>query len=305
MIERPSEVFSTSGDASPLASPDAEAGSIGLLMSAVREHLDLQAAYASAAAGIERERVAAAALSAIRAPIEEVIRADSLQIVYQPIWKLDVPRPVGFEALARFPGRGPRPAPRSPDQWFSDAAIVGLGEALEVHAVEKALTALGTLPDDIYITVNVSPLTAPGAALHAVLRRHDLSRIVLEITEHEGVEDIRTLKDALASLRRGGMRLAVDDAGAGYSGLQQILQLRPDVIKLDRFFVSGIESDPSRRALAAALAEFSNQVGSTIIAEGVEVTAELEALRGLGFRHIQGYLLGRPQPLAEALALLA
>jgi EAL domain-containing protein (putative c-di-GMP-specific phosphodiesterase class I) len=300
VIERPTEAFSTDGEARPLAQFAAEAGSIDGLMRAVQEHLGLQAAYASAAAGMERERMAAAALRAIRAPIEAVMARGELMIVYQPIWKLDEARPVGFEALARFPGH----EPRSPDQWFSDAAIVGLGEALEVLAVEQALTALTVLPDDIYLTVNVSPHTAPGAALHAVLRRHQLSRIVLEITEHEGVDDIVALKEALSDLRAGGMRLAVDDAGAGYSGLQQILQLRPDVIKLDRFFVSGIAGDPSRRALAAALAEFSNQVGSTIIAEGVEVREELETLRALGFRHVQGYLLGKPQLLADALALL-
>jgi EAL domain-containing protein (putative c-di-GMP-specific phosphodiesterase class I) len=304
VIERSTDEFYGEGQARPLAQLGAEAGSLDDLMRAVREHLGLQAAYASAAVGIERERHAAAALNSIRAPIDAVMANGSVQIVYQPIWKLGEARPIGFEALARFPSPSPTQPSRSPDQWFNDAAIVGLGEALEVLAVEKALVALLLLPEDIYITVNVSPLTAHGAALHQVLRRHDLKRIVLEITEHEGVEDVLALRDALAGLRAQGMRLAVDDAGAGYSGLQQILQLRPDVIKLDRFFVSGIDSDPSRRALAAALAEFSNQVGSTIIAEGVEVEAELETLRTLGFRLIQGYLLGKPQPLADALALV-
>jgi len=304
VIERPADEFSGEHKARPLAQLGADAGSLDELMRAVQEHLGLQAAYTSAAMGIERERVAAAALNAIRAPIEAVMASGSVQIVYQPIWRLGEARPIGFEALARFPSQTPAQPGRSPDQWFNDAAIVGLAESLEVLAVEKALAALLLLPADVYLTVNVSPLTAHGAALHQVLRRHDLTRIVLEITEHEGVDDVVALRDALADLRERGMRLAVDDAGAGYSGLQQILQLQPDVIKLDRFFVSGIDTDPSRRALAAALAEFSNQVGSTIVAEGVEVEAELATLEKLGFKIIQGYLLGRPMPLADALGLV-
>jgi EAL domain-containing protein (putative c-di-GMP-specific phosphodiesterase class I) len=298
-------MFPPLGKAYSLAELANQPESLEGLMSAVRTHLDLQAAYLSATAGIERERVAAAALNAIRAPIEAVMAAGAFQIVYQPIWRLCLDRPIGFEALARFPAESAHRPGRSPDQWFNDAAIVGLGEALEVLAVEKALSVLLLLPEDVYLTVNVSPQTAQSAALHAVLRQHDLKRIVLEITEHQSVDDILSLRDDLEELRALGMRLAVDDAGAGYSGLQQILQLRPDIIKLDRFFVSGIEADPSRRALAAALAVFAEQVGSVIIAEGVEVEAELSTLQALGFRTIQGYLLGKPQSLSDARALLA
>lgn len=303
MIEPAADEFSPQ-NAPPLGPLAAEGGSLEALMEAVREHLGLQAAYVSAAAGIERERAAAAALASIRAPIEAVISDDRLRIVYQPIWRIGQARPIGFEALARFPAVNAEQPGRSPDQWFHDAALVGCGEVLEVLAIDRALAALPQLPEDIYLTVNVSPLTAHSLTLQNILRRYDLKRIVLEITEHEAVEDVLALRAALAGLRADGLRLAVDDAGAGFSGLQQILQLQPDIIKLDRFFVSGIDTDPSRRALAAALAEFSNQVGSIIIAEGVEVEAELETLRSLGFRIIQGYLLGRPQPLAQLLPLV-
>lgn len=252
-----------------------------------------------AAHEIERERRSMDSLSALRAPIEALLAARAIDIVYQPIFKIGQPRPIGFESLSRF-----APAPiRPPDQWFADAAAAGLGLELELLAIERALEALAHLPADIYLTVNASPSTACHPALQALLGRHALSRIVLEITEHEGVEDVTLLQAALAGLRAAGLRLAIDDAGAGYSGLQQILHLRPDIIKLDRFFVRDIEKDPTRRALAAALANFAGDVGSVLVAEGVEAEAELTALQALGFNTIQGYFLGRPAPLASAITL--
>ena len=249
---------------------------------------------------IARERQQADALAARRVPIDAVLLEQSFRTVYQPIWRLGEARPVGFESLTRF--EGPL---GSPDVWFAEAAAVGLGEELELAAIARALQALAILPPDIYLTINASPSTACSAALSALLARHDLRRLVLEITEQERFADMDLLATALQDLRANGMRLAVDDAGAGYAGLQQIVRLRPDIIKLDRFFVSGIDRDPTRRALAAALAEFAEQVGCQIVAEGVEMESELAALGKLGFRTIQGYLLGKPQPLDAVLASLA
>lgn len=249
---------------------------------------------------IARERQEADAMTMRRVPITAALNARSFRTVYQPIWRLGETRPIGFESLTRF--EGPLGAP---DVWFAEAAAVGLGEALELAAIERALEALAALPHDLYLTINASPSTACGAALPALLARHDLRRLVLEITEQERFADMDTLAGSLKGLRARGLRLAVDDAGAGYAGLQQIIRLRPDIIKLDRFFVSGIDRDPTRRALAAALAEFAGQVGCQIVAEGVEVEAELAALGALGFRTIQGYLLGKPQSLADALNLAA
>ncbi len=253
---------------------------------------------------IARGRVAADMLAARRVPIDAALRLGTFSTVYQPIWKLGTARPIGFESLTRFEGALFDGLPASPDQWFSEAAAVGLGEALELAVIDRALAALASLPKDHYLTINASPSTACGAQLASLLARHDLGRLVLEVTEQERFQDFGLLADALAGLRAGGLRLAVDDAGAGYAGLQQIIRLKPDIIKLDRFFVTGIDRDPARRALAAALAEFASQVGCQIVAEGVEVDTELAALDTLGFRTIQGYLLGKPQPLAGALALV-
>lgn len=252
-----------------------------------------------AAAEIAREQQDAISLAARRAPIEAMLASGAFETVLQPIWRLGRDRPIGFESLTRFHAE-PR---RGPDIWFEDAAAVGFGTELELAAIAQALAVLGQLPDDIYLTVNASPSTACDPRLLALLGTTDLSRLVLEITEQQRFEDMALLEAALSPFRASGMRLAVDDAGSGYAGLQQILGLRPDIIKLDRFFVREIDRDPVRRALAAALAEFSAQVGCQIVAEGVEEDAELQVLRTLGFQTIQGYLLGRPGTLAAAQAL--
>jgi EAL domain-containing protein (putative c-di-GMP-specific phosphodiesterase class I) len=143
-----------------------------------------------------------------------------------------------------------------------------------------------------------------GADLLDLLSGLPAERIVLEITEHAHVEDYDALLCALEPLRKNGVRLAVDDAGAGYSGLQHILQIRPDFIKLDMALTRHIDLDPARRALASALVAFARDTGSRIIAEGVETASELNTLRGIGIEKAQGYFLGRPMPIGDAVKLL-
>jgi EAL domain-containing protein (putative c-di-GMP-specific phosphodiesterase class I) len=127
-----------------------------------------------------------------------------------------------------------------------------------------------------------------------------LKRIVLEITEHESVDDYAKLGAALAPLRERGLRVAVDDAGAGYASFRHILKLEPDVIKLDISITRDIDTQISRRALAAALIRFAEETGSRIVAEGVETEAELAVLRELRVNKAQGFLIGRPVPIAAA-----
>ena len=123
------------------------------------------------------------------------------------------------------------------------------------------------------------------------------SRLVAEITEHAPIDDYARLGEAVGKLRAHGMRLAIDDAGAGYSSLRNILELRPDMIKLDSSLVRDIDSDRSKQALASGLISFAAEIGSGIVAEGIESEPELERLVTLGVEHGQGYLLGRPAPL--------
>jgi PAS domain S-box-containing protein len=231
--------------------------------------------------------------TATRLAILRVIHGDAVIPAFQPIVALGERRMVGVEALSRFTIPDDR---RGPQDWFTDAADVGLALELELHAVRLALQAAHSLPGHCYVSVNASPQTLASPALAALLGRSGmpLTRLVLELTEHSSVEDYDELRSALAPLREQGLRLAVDDAGAGYASFRHILALAADVIKLDRTLVYGIDADPARRALAAAVVRFAHDMGSIVIAEGIETDPELSALEQLGVDSAQGYLLGRP-----------
>lgn len=251
-----------------------------------------------AAFEIAEERDEATARAAARARTDAAI-AGGRSCVFQPIWNLADRRPIGFEALARFTAQ----PIRSPDQWFAEAAAVGLGPELELAAIETAIEGLQSLPAPLYLAVNASPATVVDPRLARLLAPLPLERLVLEITEHDAIADVDAINTALAPLRARKLRLAVDDAGAGYSGLQQILCLKPDLIKLDRALIQDIHRDPAKRSLAIALASFARATDSQLIAEGVETEAELAMLHTAGIENIQGYLLGRPMPLADAVTL--
>jgi EAL domain-containing protein (putative c-di-GMP-specific phosphodiesterase class I)/CheY-like chemotaxis protein len=225
--------------------------------------------------------------------IQRVLDSDAPRIVFQPIAQLASHNVVGYEALSRFDYQ----PQRTPDVWFADAAEIGLGVELELAAVQSALQALPLLPAGVFLTLNVSPTTAMTSELANILHRHQ-DRLILEITEHAQVEDYDVLLSALTWLRAAGMRLAVDDAGAGYASLQHILRLRPDIIKLDITLVRDIDQDPVKRALASSLVAFGREIGSTITAEGIETAEELATLVDLGVPWGQGYHLGRPDGLA-------
>ena len=246
----------------------------------------------------EQQRRDAAEGNRRRARVEASVRSGALEMVFQPIVDLLTSRIVGAEALARF---SCEPL-RTPDAWFAEAAEVGLGVELELLAIDAAIAQIGRLPPHTALSVNASPATAMSKGIVDSLSRVAGTRIVLELTEHTRIDDYHVLVESLDELRRQGVRIAVDDAGAGYAGLQQILGLRPDIIKLDVELTRGDDTDPVRRALAACLVQFGEDTGSIIVAEGIETIAELETLRQLGVPWGQGYLLARPGPLPLALS---
>jgi EAL domain-containing protein (putative c-di-GMP-specific phosphodiesterase class I) len=232
--------------------------------------------------------------------VSAVLDPEAFTIVYQPIVRLGDCQTIGFEALTRF---WSRPL-RSPDVWFHEAAEVGLGEPLEMAAIAKALDGLDTIPEPLYLSINISPENILSGAVQEILAKAPLHRLMLEVTEHVAIPDYSQFATCLAPLRDRGLRLAVDDAGAGYASFLHILQLKPDVIKLDIGLIRHIDTDPTRRALTAALVGFAQETGSAIVAEGVETAAELDTLRQLQVNRVQGYLFGQPLPLAEATAIL-
>ena len=248
---------------------------------------------------IDREHGAAREVAAKRESIRQIIDGGLLTMQYQPIWDLAAAAPAGVEALARFT---PEPY-RSPDLWFADAATAGMAETLEIAAIHLALAGLTALPDYAYLSINASPETVLSGALETALAGTALDRIVLEITEHAAIGDYARLIAKLHALRAGGLRLAVDDAGAGYASLSHILALGPDLIKIDMSLTRGVDGDQARQALVAAMVGFARDTGCRVIAEGVETAGELAALRAIGIELAQGYLLGRPLPLTAAAAL--
>jgi len=223
--------------------------------------------------------------------IARLIEQDRLAMVYQPIHRLADGRPVGVEALARFPDQDKR----TPDRWFAEAAQVGLGTELEMLAVRQAIRGLPFIPAELYVAVNVSPATALSPELEKVLAAAPAGRLVVEVTEHSKIADHPAFCAAIARLRRHA-KIAVDDVGAGYSGLRRILDLRPDILKLDMSLTRDVDSDPARAALARALVTFSAGIGCKIVAEGVETEAEMRALRSLGVGFGQGWHFSRPMP---------
>lgn len=240
----------------------------------------------------ERERQLARQRREQTDRIEAALAPDAMHMVFQPIVDLGSGRLVGVEALARFDCEPQRP----PNEWFDEAAAVGRGAELELAAAAAALAHFDQLPSEAFLAINISPATALHPDLERLLEDVDTERVVLELTEHARVDDYPPLLAALDQLREQGIRIAVDDTGSGYAGLNHILQLRPQILKLDTTLTRDIDHDPTRRALAAALTTFAAELGSRIIAEGIETADELDTLRELHIAWGQGYHLARPGP---------
>ncbi|MEU4690372.1 EAL domain-containing protein [Actinoplanes sp. NPDC023714] len=228
-----------------------------------------------------------------RRAVQAVLDDEAVRMVFQPIVCLREGVTVGHEALARF-----EPATFSgPDRAFAAASLAGLGVPLELLALHKALQRLPDLPHGGYLAVNLSAEALLDAEVLDTLLAHAGPHLTVEITEHAQVTDYPLLTGMLDTLRRTGVRLSVDDAGAGYASLQHILRLRPDLIKLDISLVRDIDADRVKMALARSLNDFAEQIGASLIAEGIETASELSRLRSAGIAFGQGYHLARPGEL--------
>jgi EAL domain-containing protein (putative c-di-GMP-specific phosphodiesterase class I) len=227
----------------------------------------------------------------VRALLTQVIDNHAFRPVFQPIVVLRNSEIVGYEALTRF-ADGTRP-----DKRFLEAHMAGMSVRLEMACVVDQLEAATWLPEGTWVSLNVSPALASAVVpLVASLERAD-REVVLEITEHVEIGDYQKLVSAL-ELIRGRARLAVDDAGAGYAGLRHILELRPHFVKLDVSLVRNVDTDPARQAMVAGMAHFARNSGCELIAEGIETEGERAELVRLGVGLGQGYLFGKPTPVA-------
>src|SRR4051812_4574596 len=200
-------------------------------------------------------------------------------------------RVVGYEALARFSPRVTTP----PTAWFAAANRLRRSAELEAGPVVRGLDLLPELPKHCFLALNVSPaLLANPVVLASFATQHDLSRVVVELTEHvefgTGVELTQSLQD----LRARGARLALDDVGAGWAGLRQVVELRPDIVKLDHSLVEGADRDEVKLALADMMLRLCSRLGAQLLVEGVENLDELDTFARLGVPLAQGWVFGRP-----------
>lgn len=230
--------------------------------------------------------------SRLETVIGEVIESGAIAIHRQPIVSLADGNPVGAECLARFADAGQR----GPDRWFDEADEIGRGIDLELLAIRLALATASAGPACGYISVNASPATIISGRLEPLLADYRQDRLVLEVTEHHQVDDFEQLRGALRSLSRNA-RIAIDDVGAGYAGLRHLVDLGPDLLKLDMSLTRDIHRDPARRALTGAMVGFAREIGAKLIAEGIECIEEQQVLAGLGVDFGQGYLFGKPAPI--------
>ncbi|MFI5495957.1 EAL domain-containing protein [Actinoplanes sp. NPDC051859] len=232
----------------------------------------------------------------ITARLRPVLDGGGPVVLLQPIVDLSTRRRVGAEALSRFPQEWGMP----PDRVFAEAHSIGEGHHLELLALRQAANHLYQVSH--YVTMNVSPATLMTPECAQLLHGFPLDRVVLELSEHEAVDDYDALKAVLAPLRARGMRLAVDDVGAGFSSLRHIVVTSPDVIKLDRSIVAGIGADPVLSVVTQSLVELARAMGAAVVAEGIETEADAVALAAAGVGLGQGWLFGRattPEELRE------
>lgn len=208
----------------------------------------------------------------------------------QPVVETAQGSVAGYEALSRFTG----PFAATPDRWFTAAETWGLNAQLQGRVVAAALGLRRSLPPDTFLTVNIDPHLLPVLYEEVLAPAGDLGRLVLELTEHTQPAVQSDFDAALRAARQQGALVAVDDAGTGYSGLAQLLSVRPDIVKLDRELVSGIDADPVKAAMVATIGDLVGRMDAWVLAEGAETLAELDALVGLGVPLVQGFVLARP-----------
>lgn len=232
--------------------------------------------------------------------IRAAIGGSGLRMQFQPIfqlgnWLVGDKTPVGYEALARFD------SPIPTDVWFRAARQLGLGVELELAAIRAAVDGLRDVPSRCYLTVNVSPEVVESLPFSNILTQLTSGRIRLEISEEAVIEDYERFRTTLAQLRRRGLRISIDDVGAGMASLKYLVLLPHDSIKLDLDVVRGVDVDPNRQAMVSALVALSNATQSEVVAEGIETMAELVTLVELSVAYGQGFYLARPGPLPDVI----
>jgi EAL domain-containing protein (putative c-di-GMP-specific phosphodiesterase class I) len=241
--------------------------------------------------------VAPVGVSPDGADVRRILKEEAVSLAYQPIVDVRTSAVVAVEALARFHEHN-----TSPLEVLRAAEPLGLGAAVEALVLRKALAERFRVPEGVLLTINVAPARLLNDPVRSLVVNVDLSGIVLELTEHALPPSPEELLPLIAMLRSQGALVALDDTGAGYQGIQQVAELRPDWVKIDRSLVTGAATDSVRRASLQMFGRVTRRVGALAVAEGVETEDDLQTLRELEIPLAQGYLLGAPSGHVRHLA---
>lgn len=230
--------------------------------------------------------------------LSHLIRQRALTPLFQPIFSLSSTEVLGYEALIRGPSNSPL---HSPLLLFKAALMCGMLEPLEMLCRQISIEAFARAKMPGLLFLNVNPLLLltsdhPSGLTNRLLQQAELdpSRVVIEISEQYQVEDPSVLVRAVNHYRELGFSIAIDDLGSGFSGLKLWSELKPDIVKIDRYFISQLHTDPTKRAFVQNIVALANATGSKIVAEGIETQEELLLCQELGADYGQGFLLGRP-----------
>jgi EAL domain-containing protein (putative c-di-GMP-specific phosphodiesterase class I)/FixJ family two-component response regulator len=230
--------------------------------------------------------------------LSQLLQPGGSSATYQPVVHLRTGCVAGYEALTDFTQE---PAFTTED-IFREAHQVGLGVELELHTARLAVAGFQAELErspTTYLAVNASPGLLYRPALLEALSELPPDRVIVEITEQRQFDSYDQLRETVCLVHERGLRVAVDDMGSGFAGLQRLVDVRPEIVKLDRALTSEIDTDPPRRALVTAMRQFADDMGITVVAEGIEREEQLVVLRDIGIDCGQGYLLGRPAPLFD------
>ncbi|QPG05497.1 EAL domain-containing protein [Salinimonas marina] len=229
----------------------------------------------------------------LRSTVREVIDNNRIEVVFQPIYGKQSNSYEYYEVLARFNTQPYRP----PNEWLEDADFVGLGLEVESAIIKQVVTRLQLAGDqdlDLKASINVSPRMVESGLLPGLLTEVSSDQVRIELTEHVGVTNYETFRSYLKPLVQRGFKICIDDVGAGFASLKHILEIEPDVIKLDLSLASNIHLDPKRQALVTGLLAFARSFNCEVVAEGVETAQEFQALKALGVTFFQGWFFSRP-----------
>jgi EAL domain-containing protein (putative c-di-GMP-specific phosphodiesterase class I) len=233
------------------------------------------------------------------AEIKKIIAEKAINTVFQPIFNIQQQSITGYEALTRGPENSPL---YSPDVLFQQATQAGLLSELEILCRDKAIKRFAELKLVGKLFLNISPLVLlnkdhpQGETIRFVEQAGlNCQQIVIELSEKYPFPNNETLRNALDKYRQFGFNVAIDDLGAGYSGLKLWSQLLPNIVKIDRYFVENCHSDRFKHKFLQAIFDLATAAEAEIVVEGIECQKEFELLRKLGMVHAQGFYLARPE----------